>query len=328
MTGLHYLEPDSLLINSILPPVIGIINLILLIYLYRNPDSLTKVIAIASATIIGITFIPTWYFTLQAALSPDVELIETLPPLSSIPLVVIVNMFIFARPNQALMLGIVSWILIALPILSYLFLHPGELFSPRGLDLVVTLGPVMAAISVLVPAYRGLEKRFSVLQSEREHMRQISERDPLTQLYNRRATEMMFANFAAQKDMNAGAILFDIDRFKQINDRYGHNVGDIVLCQVSERCKSMLRKDDLMARWGGEEFLVLVKGVGDRALYGIAENLRLAISNEPIDPVGKVTASFGVTRLTSTDSMNSLIQRVDAAMYMAKREGRDRVISQ
>ncbi len=328
ITLLHLLTPDPHPISLVMPPISGIVHLVLLVYLYRNPQRLMLVLWIGATSILGSIIFIVWYFTLQAAFSTDIKLIETLPPLNSLPLAYIVTMFIFARPSQVLITAIVSWLLIVFPVLIYLIIHSDELFTPRGLEMALTLLPVMATILVLIPVYRGIEEKMASLKSEQTRMEILSVRDPLTQIYNRRGIESLFSDFAVKDKENTGAVMFDIDHFKNINDRYGHGVGDTVLCQIAERCRSILRKDDLFARWGGEEFLVLIRGAGNKALYRIADDLRMAISDEPVKPVERVTASFGVTRFYPTDSMESLLQRADDAMYQAKRQGRDRVVNQ
>ncbi len=326
VTLLHQLDPDPQLLSLVLPPLNLIINSVLLFYLYRNPEKTILVCWIAAILILINLVITTWFFTLQATFSEDIRLVESFPPISSLPLVVIVTMFIFARPNQVLIAALVTWSFIALPILIYLGLVPSELFTPRGLEMTLTLGPVMGTISALIPLHRGIEQTVSSLKREREQMQNLSERDPLTQLYNRRGLEAIFSELLTTRDLSLGVILFDIDHFKNVNDQYGHHAGDTVLCQVAQRCKSILRHDDYLARWGGEEFLVLIQGIGDKALYRIAEDLRMVISDKPIQPVGTVTASLGVTQFCPTDSIESLLQRVDEAMYSAKQQGRNRVV--
>ena len=122
-------------------------------------------------------------------------------------------------------------------------------------------------------------------------------------------------------------ILFDVDHFKRINDTYGHQAGDVVLVTVARRCSQVLRKHDCLARWGGEEFLVVLRHVGAEVIERIAEELRLAIASEEIEPVGTVTASFGVSLVKPTDTIETLLQRVDQAMYAAKTSGRNRVMT-
>jgi diguanylate cyclase (GGDEF)-like protein len=325
-TVLHRLASNPAPIDLVIPPLLGCGFLFLLVYLYLKPESLAFVLW-SALTLVSIAIVtPAWFFTCQAALSPEIKLVETLPPITSIPLSIVVVMFIFVRPRKVLIVTGGIWILAALPILLYLVLHPKELSSPRGLDMAITLGPVMAMVLLLIPFHRGVEHKITSLQSERSQLQILSERDPLTQLYNRRAVENSLADFVAEANQRNGIVLFDIDHFKSINDRYGHGVGDIVLRQVAERCAALVRRDDLLARWGGEEFLLLIQGVEDRNLYAIAEDLRYAIASEPIEPVGTVTASFGVTQLYATDSVDSLLKRVDEAMYAAKGTGRNRVV--
>ena len=323
---LHFLDPNPQIFSLILPPINCIINLILLVCLYRNPDRLKLILWIAVTIALSSLAVAVWYFTLQATFSAEIELIETLPPITAFPIAVIACMFIFARPIQVLITSIVIWLIVALPVLTYLISHPHELFTPRGLEIALTLGPVMATLSVLILFHESIEQKMSALKSERTQMQILSEQDPLTQLCNRRGIEKLFPELILNRNSNIGVILFDIDHFKNINDQYGHSIGDTVLCKVAQRCKASLRKDDLCARWGGEEFLIIVQGAGDTALYRIAENLRMVISDLPVDPVGKVTASFGVTQFCSTDSIESLLQRVDEAMYLAKHQGRNRVV--
>ncbi len=310
-----------------MPPINGIFHLILLIVLYRQPEKLNVVLWTGVLGALGSLLFSMGYFTLQATFNPDIQLIETFPPISAMPLGIIMSMFVFARNRQILTTAIAAWLLFALPVLLYLACHLEELFTPRGLDLVVTLGPVMAVLSALIPFHSGIEQTVKSLRSERAQMQTLAERDPLTQLYNRRGMETFFSALFMASEATLGVILFDIDHFKAVNDRYGHDVGDQVLRQVAQRCGAVLRQDDRFARWGGEEFLIVVPGVGDRVLKAIAEELRVAISTEDIKPVGQVTASFGVTRLGTEDTIDSVLKRVDQAMYAAKVEGRNRVVS-
>lgn len=324
---LHWLEPNTHPINLVMPLLNGGVSFVLLLYLHRNPGHLVPVLWVAFTSAVSHLVLVAWYFTLRAAFYANVGLVETLPPVSFFPLALTATMFIFARPRQVLIAAIGTWCLTGLPILTYLVLHPDELLTPRGLEMTLVLGPAMAIISVLISLHTGLERTMTSLQSERSQMQRLSERDPLTQLYNRRGLEKFFPGLMVENDTTIGAILFDIDHFKGINDQYGHSAGDTVLSQVAQRCRAVLRKDDLFARWGGEEFLIVIQGAGDKVLHAIAEDLRQVISDQPINPVGKVTASFGVTRFFSTDSVDSLLQRVDEAMYLAKSQGRDRIVS-
>lgn len=327
VTLLHWLEPTPRSIDLIAPPVNGCISLSLLWFLYRKPGRLQAIIWLFfSQTMLSIGLL-VWFFILQAITSSNSTFIELLPPLVPFPTLAIAILFGFVGARQGMIAAVVSWLMIAFPILIYLAFHPDELFTNRGLDTALSLGPVMMSVSVLIPVYRGVEQQIESLKSEGARMKFLSERDPLTKLYNRRSVEDLFGRLLFEPDAKGGFILFDVDHFKGINDQYGHGVGDTVLSEIAQRCQMALRRDDLLARWGGEEFLAIIPEVEGDALSAIAESLRLTISREPIAPVGKVTASFGVTQFQAADSMRTLVHRADQAMYVAKCQGRDRVIS-
>lgn len=124
----------------------------------------------------------------------------------------------------------------------------------------------------------------------------------------------------------AGVIMFDMDHFKAINDTHGHPVGDRVLQRVAQRCQEMLRKNECLARWGGEEFLVVVPDVDMAALQALAERLRKSIAELSIEPVSLISASVGIT-VSQDDSLESVLQRVDQALYRAKKMGGNVVTS-
>ena len=327
-TLVHYLESDPYLIDRVLPPLMFLVFSFLWCWLYRHPESLQTVMRVSLITIfLGGAALPAWISLGQAIYLPDVTLVDRLPPMSSFPMAIIVIMFIFATPQTIINTAVVVWALVSLPILIYLIAHPTELWSPRGLEMAVTLGPITAIVSTLVPFHRVLQQRLTSLQDERALMQVLSERDSLTHLYNRRAAEEFLSLCIADADPSDGVILFDIDHFKRINDTYGHQAGDGVLMTVALRCNQVLRKNDCFARWGGEEFLIVLRHVGEEVIERIAEDLRLALASEEIEPAGSVTASFGVSLVKPTDTVETLLQRVDQAMYAAKTSGRNRVMT-
>lgn len=120
-------------------------------------------------------------------------------------------------------------------------------------------------------------------------------------------------------------IMFDLDWFKQINDIFGHDVGDKVLTEVSGCVVSNIRANDLVARWGGEEFIVIVPGTNLAETYVLAEKLRSCIEQNPFPEIGSVTCSFGVAAFRTGDTPDTLVKRADETMYQAKRAGRNRV---
>jgi len=118
-------------------------------------------------------------------------------------------------------------------------------------------------------------------------------------------------------------VMLDIDRFKNINDRFGHNAGDLVLKSITEIIKNRIRKTDTLARWGGEEFVILLPDTPVGNAARLAEELRESVSRMDIPGVGGVTASFGVAGYCPGDTIDALTQRADDLMYEAKAAGRN-----
>jgi diguanylate cyclase (GGDEF)-like protein len=153
--------------------------------------------------------------------------------------------------------------------------------------------------------------------------------DTLTGLPNKRAAEDTLKRLVAQAGRNEApmaAIVFDLDHFKQINDKLGHPKGDEVLASVGSVVKGTLRDHDFAARFGGEEFLVLLQGTDREGGRNVAEKLRIAIAGLRVPEVDGIRASFGVAALPEdADGREELLRRADRALYVAKRTGRNRV---
>jgi diguanylate cyclase (GGDEF)-like protein len=160
----------------------------------------------------------------------------------------------------------------------------------------------------------------------------LASTDPLTDLPNRRFFEDSTRSELERLRRFGGAtslLMLDIDRFKLINDRFGHLAGDEVLKQFAHRCKSVLRESDLLARIGGEEFVALLVGIDEDDALLIAEKLRRRIAALKVrfgEETIPVTSSIGVTSVTASDpSIVTCLRRADAALYAAKSAGRNRV---
>ncbi|MFP4183684.1 MAG: diguanylate cyclase [Halorhodospira sp.] len=157
-----------------------------------------------------------------------------------------------------------------------------------------------------------------------EALQEQATTDRLTGTFNRQhfEAELERALARTQRYGDAAAlVMLDIDHFKAINDTFGHNAGDQILQQLTSRVNATLRREDLLGRWGGEEFLVLLPGNdGDRA-QRTAERLRACIEAETFTEVGRVTISLGATALRPDDDTTTLLARVDQALYEAKTSG-------
>ncbi len=166
------------------------------------------------------------------------------------------------------------------------------------------------------------------LQVANAELYRLASTDPLTGVCNRRyfeqGLEVEMARAQRYGEPLALALL-DIDHFKSINDSFGHHTGDEVLIEVTKRAQCNLRTSDLLARWGGEEFVVLLPHCNAANAMNLAEKLRVLIAEHPFPVVGPVTASFGVAEYWPPETLDSWVMRVDAALYEAKSAGRNTV---
>jgi diguanylate cyclase (GGDEF)-like protein len=156
--------------------------------------------------------------------------------------------------------------------------------------------------------------------------------DPLTGIYNRRGL-FQLGEFEFQRARRIGrpfcAVIFDIDHFKRVNDHYGHAVGDQVLNRLVERCRKNAHVIDLLIRYGGEEFVILLPETNLESAKHFAERLRQAVMKDPFETsVGplRMTVSIGVAEMNEQDTLQTLIERADTALYKAKSVGRNCVV--
>lgn len=192
----------------------------------------------------------------------------------------------------------------------------------RGMSL--TLIWVVAVISL-----RHLEVGKQLLES----LKQQASRDPLTNLYNRRylfgLVETELTRFRRYGEPFS-LILIDADYFKRVNDTYGHCAGDAVLCQIAAACEASVRETDVVGRFGGEEFVVLLPHTEAREALVVAERIRAAMKTTELvyrDQVIDVTLSLGVAEVCASSGMfDDILKRADDALYAAKHAGRDRVV--
>lgn len=168
-------------------------------------------------------------------------------------------------------------------------------------------------------------------QSQRNILERLATHDPLTNAGNRRAMEEELMSAIATRQRNGlgyALIIFDLDHFKTVNDRFGHGVGDQVLASCAEVIRRHTRVVDALFRFGGEEFVLLMPGLGLDDVDAVAEKLRHKLSQELRTPAGPgaVTASFGAAVLHDNETLDQWLRRADQALYRAKAEGRNRVV--
>jgi len=182
--------------------------------------------------------------------------------------------------------------------------------------------------------YAAIERDLTEYKRLQTHLESMANTDSLTGLHNRQSfmhrAEKEF-NRARRYSRPLSAVMIDVDHFKNINDRYGHAVGDEVLRQVSAICQFNLRGSDLLGRIGGEEFVLLLPDTPLANAMFVAERMREQLAKAPIKIDGLIiptTASFGVASQTDSDtSFEAILERADAAMYNAKHSGRNKVKS-
>jgi len=166
------------------------------------------------------------------------------------------------------------------------------------------------------------------IEKESKNLELLATTDPLTKIYNRmKFGNMMEAEISKSRKTKKplSLVAIDIDFFKKINDTYGHQAGDYVLITTVEIIKSKIRSNDIFARWGGEEFMVLLPGADMEVALSRAELLRSSLAEYDFIEPETVTGSFGVSFFRDEDSVDSFIKRADEALYAAKRNGRNRV---
>jgi len=184
-------------------------------------------------------------------------------------------------------------------------------------------------LAIGASAYQ-IEQLNEQLQKANDRLEHLVHTDALTQLWNRYHMEQTLDEEIARSERHdhpLSVIIFDIDNFKDINDSYGHEVGDDVLKGISRALAAEMRTSDSLGRWGGEEFLVIAKESTLSDSTQLAERLRERLESIEFDKVGVVTASFGLAEFSHGETRNDLVRNADSALYEAKDQGRNQVQS-
>jgi diguanylate cyclase len=214
----------------------------------------------------------------------------------------------------------------------------GRLVSKEPLQKIVEVMSVATTSTVdhgkeVARTLADKSSELETVKSKLEEYKRLANTDPLTRIWNRRAFDRELADIynSNRGILFKALILADIDRFKAINDRYGHPVGDRILQGIADILRSSIREDMFVARTGGEEFALIVEGASEDATFEIADRIRMLIEQTPfVNPqtkanYGSVTLSMGICMASEADGPEALYSNCDRALYRSKVTGRNRV---
>ncbi len=228
-----------------------------------------------------------------------------------------------------------GWRLVLLPVavalltLGVVYLNHRFVLGIREMDPLHFTVPLLSGFAFGV-ALALLLKFYLHLRDKERRMKELALTDELTGLPNRRALVEMLEHEierARRHRRPLALALLDLDDFKHINDTYGHLVGDLVLSELAALIRRNLRSTDIVGRFGGEEFMIIMPDTDFNTAVKVVERLRFSTEKTYFEPVGSVSISVGVTEFREGDGVEDLIARADENLYTAKREGKNRVIA-
>ncbi|MGZ5209035.1 MAG: diguanylate cyclase [Sulfuricurvum sp.] len=176
--------------------------------------------------------------------------------------------------------------------------------------------------------YNLTQSMLGLVEEGEQGLLKLATTDLLTGIGNRRLLDEIFKahqSLGERYGVNLFLLMFDIDDFKKINDTFGHNVGDSILKQLVKLVSSSIRKSDVFVRWGGEEFVILLRYSDPERVIDMAEKIRKQIDSYLFETNSHVTCSFGLTPVKAHESMEEVVSRADLALYRAKADGKNAV---
>lgn len=230
---------------------------------------------------------------------------------------------------RAALVAVAVGVLLSIAITLLANMLVGARPGPLGWTLTL-LSPVVIGLPLALLQFHLIER---LDQAERE-LAQLAAHDDLTQVYNRREFNrqaLQTLSLAAHTHEPMGCLLLDVDHFKQVNDDFGHLAGDEALKAIAAYLKHRIQPPAILSRFGGDEFLILLPGMDEKAAYAFAERMRSELEALPVETANgpvQVTVSIGVfvTRAVEA-SLDLLVHEADSALYHAKKSGRNRVVS-
>lgn len=211
----------------------------------------------------------------------------------------------------------------------FLLLQPRDIISYRSIANI--LYSIVFSSVVLYSYEKNRELREKMLEEKHRELERLSSTDSLTGLYNRtwidRMIEQDVGEPAGSEVPSCSLILIDIDRFKRLNDTYGHQEGDKALKAAAKAIIGRTEGHGEAARWGGEEFLIFLRNMPYEDILTLAESIRSAVEQITFDNGMKITVSMGIAVYREDDTYDALLKRADDALYQAKQKGRNRIES-
>lgn len=175
---------------------------------------------------------------------------------------------------------------------------------------------------------KKLFKELDSVKLKKAKLRELSNKDELTKVLNRKGLEYeieILKEEMKKKGFSTSVSIIDIDFFKKVNDNYGHNVGDEVLFSFATLINENIRKADILARWGGEEFILILKKTSVVETCNVLENLKMLVENTEMPHGIHITSSFGFTMFDKDECIKDAIERADHALYKSKENGRNQI---
>lgn len=306
--------------------------------LYARPELATSAYAVTALEVFGFLLFFGLYYV-----RPEVTTWTI-----GVTLIVLISMFIFipsrAVPTLAAALFGIVGTLYALHVrgssagslvaLSIILLFPTIIGYVAGLRLQKVQRQQFALLSQVTDANKALGEEISRREELEIELKRQATTDPLTGLFNRRQYELLFERERQRNrrhDYHLSLCVVDLDHFKQVNDKYGHDLGDKVLQFVSKLLLDTLRQSDIVGRFGGEEFILLLPDTNIEQAVVVVNRVRQKLESSPLVAGGTIinlTGTFGVTQVTEADAqIEDVIRRADKALYDGKNAGRNQVVA-
>jgi two-component system cell cycle response regulator len=239
--------------------------------------------------------------------------------------VILIILIVFWLPNRWINMVLISAGLI-IGFFVYSTFHFREAITSIEISAAAFYIMLIVIMSSITSCKNNYFKRIQYLNSKR--LIELSAIDPLTGVYNRAKFDKELEKWVAiskRYRTPLSLIIFDIDNLKIINDNYGHLVGDQILIVITKIIRNAIRETDLLARWGGDEFMLLLTNTSEEDAVQLAQRLRKLIAGHKFGKIGYVSGSFGVTMLAEDEDSTSFFYRADQMLYLAKKAGKNQV---